>query len=106
MNQTKTIITVTNLADIVKFAERYDFGLDDEQRMPCIGDHNGTEPTMRVDQKTQSFYCTDPSCRIHGNVIDLVRHVENIDVREAVSLVAEEIGLAGVSITNGCCFSH
>ncbi len=98
MEKTQSIITVTNLVDIVELGEAYGLELDAEQRMRCIAGHNGEEPTMRFDGSTQSFYCTDPSCRLHGNVIDLVRDLEKVDVWDAVQLVAEEAGLDTASL--------
>lgn len=98
MEKTTAIITVTNLADIVELADAYGVELDDQQRMPCIAGHNGDIPTMRFDSITQSFYCTDPNCRLHGNVIDLVRDVENVDVLDAIQIVADEVGLDEASV--------
>lgn len=93
MEKTKSIINVTNLVDVVDLAKSYGLELDSKQRTHCIAGHNGDEPTMKFDRLTQSFYCTDPACRLHGNAIDLVCHVEQTGIWEAVHIIADGVGL-------------
>ncbi len=86
------IIEVTNELHIIDVADHYGIGLDEHQRCVCLVGHQDEEPTMQFDPDNQSFYCTRPDCRYHGNVIDLVQTMEGVDLLGAVFQTGRMLG--------------
>ena len=53
--------------------------------------HNEKTPSFNVSESKQIFKCF--GCQVGGDVIDFVRHIENLDFPEAVKYLAERQGI-------------
>ena len=54
--------------------------------------HNEKSPSFTVYINTQSYYCF--GCGSGGDVITFIKNIENLDYKEAVTMLAERSGLA------------
>lgn len=101
MDQMKALINLPNLVDIADIADALALESDEEDHTPCFNGHNGDSWSVCIDFENQSFYCADPTCRRHGNVVDLVHYSENVEYWEAADFIAGHAGLDGVKWNNG-----
>lgn len=92
---------VIDLVDIIEIAKSYELDLDEENRTACIEGHDRTENTLRLDTDTQTFFCVDPQCRTHGNVVDLVQKLEGHSFGQAASYIASRMGMMPIEDDEG-----
>jgi DNA primase catalytic core len=95
------ITEITNEMHIIDIANHYGIGLDEHLRCVCLEGHQDEEPTMQFDLDNQSFYCTRPDCRYHGNAIDLIQSMEGVDLMEAVIQAGSMLGHNVVASVDG-----
>lgn len=87
------LTALTSLVDLMTTAEEYGLALDERNRTVCFQGHDTDTPTLRFDADTQSFACEHPDCRFHGGVLDLIQAMEDCSLIEAVTMLAERVGM-------------
>lgn len=92
---------IIDSVDIIEIAKSYELDLDEENRTACLESHGKGERALHLDADTQTYYCVDPQCRIHGNVVDLVQNLEGNSLRYAVSTLASRMGMAPIENDEG-----
>jgi DNA primase catalytic core len=101
MRISEQISHIANSADIIEIAKAYGLKPDEENRMVCLEDHGKGTKTLHFDIDTQTYYCVDPQCRTHGNVVDLVHSLEGHSIRHAASSVAIRMGMGAIENDEG-----
>jgi|GEM_PF-1283402 len=85
---------IIDSVDIIDIAHSYKLADENEGITGCFGGHGNDPTTLRFDPETQTCHCSDPECRMHGNIMDLVQVTENrISFPDAVNLIANRIGV-------------
>src|SRR5208283_1933172 len=98
MHAAERMTQVIQMVKLLDFAKYYGVDLDDNLRTSCFVGHDKDEKTLQFDSDNQTFYCTRPDCRFHGNAIDLVQMKESVDFTRALATVCEIAGLGCIIV--------
>ena len=94
MKTADQISQIIDSVDIIDIANSYRLIDKNEDLTACFGGHEDSPNTLRFDADTQTYYCVDSQCRLHGNVVDLVQVMENdLPFLDAVNHIANQIGI-------------
>ena len=63
---------IISTLDIIVIATMCELLAAHQTSTRCFNQHDSDQKTLIFDRDQQSFYCVDPGCRVHGNVIDLL----------------------------------
>jgi len=99
MSFSQEFIQQVKLANnLVAVANRY-MRLEQRGRMywACCPFHHEKTPSFKIDEQQQAYYCF--GCKVHGNVINLVRQLESVDFVGAIELLAKWGGLKMPEVT-------
>jgi len=85
--------------DIIQVAELHGLNVNKQGQADCFNGHDERTPSLQFYEDTQSYHCF--GCNAHGDVINLVRHLEGWSFMQAVNSLATEVGMKPYQSNNG-----